>query len=486
MDQPSKDFQTVIGLEVHVQLNTRRKLFATEGFSFGEPANQQVSPLTMAHPGALPYLNSECLRSAIRMGLATHCTIAASSRFARKNYFYPDLPKGYQLSQDQQPVCTDGRLRIRLQDGGSRDIRIERIHLEEDAGKSVHEIDPDASLIDLNRAGVPLIEIVSRPDLESPEEAAAYLSEVRRIVRYLGISDGDMEKGSLRCDVNVSLKRPEAAELGTRVEIKNINSINFVARSLEYEIARQAGHLAAGEPVLRETRLWNAEGGMTFVMREKEESDDYRYFPEPDLLPLEISPAMIEEIRLSLPVLPEALYDKYAAEGIGHQEVMTLTERIETAAYMEALLATGLEARLASNWLLGPVRAWLNDRGEEIDAFPVSAGRLAVLIRLAASEKLSYTAARDSVLPLLAQGDPRDPETIASALDLFLDSDSAALDLRMDALMEEYPDEVARYRKGKKGLAGFFVGHLMREWKGKGNPRTINEVVQRKLSGSTD
>jgi len=474
-------YQIVIGLEIHVQLNTESKIFSWEGFEFGAAPNSFVSPITLAHPGALPTVNEKCVHYAIRMGLATHCSIARTTYFDRKNYFYPDLPKGYQLSQSACPICTNGYIPIFLADGREKVVRIHQIHLEEDAGKSIHDRHPTYSLIDLNRAGTGLIEVVSEPDMATSAEAAAYVSEIRRIVRYIGISDADMEKGNLRCDANVSIKLPEAKELGTRVEIKNLNSISFLMKAIDYEVARQAKILDTGGSIRQHTRTWDSNTGKTYAMREKETADDYRYFPEPDLPPLYIKESLIEEIQANLPVLPYERYLTYRALGIEHQEVLTLIEDREFAMYFDSLRAYCSNPKVAANWLLGSVRAWLNEKRCSIGAFPVKADALGAMIGLIEQKVVSHTSAKTHLFPALVQSPTLSALALAKQLDLIMEDDRSELERAMEGLMLQFPKEVKKYRGGKKKLAGFFVGQLMRQFKGKANPKDVNQIVREKL-----
>ncbi|MEZ4776864.1 MAG: Asp-tRNA(Asn)/Glu-tRNA(Gln) amidotransferase subunit GatB [Bacteroidia bacterium] len=475
-------YQTVIGLEIHVQLLTNSKIFAQEGFSFGSLPNHHVSVITMAHPGALPSINRRCIDHAVKIGLATHCQINRNSFFARKNYFYPDLPKGYQMSQDTDPICTHGFIDIRTESGSQQKIRIGRIHLEEDAGKSLHDQDPHISMIDLNRAGVGLVEIVTEPDLRSAEDAATLLAEIRRLVRFLEISDGNMEEGSLRCDANISVMPVGSETLGTRVEVKNMNSFNHLTRAILYESERQIALIEAGGKVVQETRTWDVNTQKTSPMRQKETADDYRYFPEPDLLPLGLTEEYIEKIRSEIPRLPQELYLEYTESlQIAHNEAMTLTEQKNFADYFEAIRKLTPFEKEASNWLLGPVRAWLNDSGKEIGDFPISTEKLADLIRLVQEDKISNHAARDQVFPIMLVRPEESPLAIAGELNILLESKQDEVENAMIALMNQFPQETTRYRSGKKGLKGFFVGHIMRQFQGKASPREVNDVVERML-----
>ena len=475
-------YETVIGLEIHIQLLTQSKVFATEAFSFGGNPNQYISPITLAHPGALPSINQQCIQHAITLGVATHCQIQQKTWFARKNYFYPDLPKGYQISQDKYPIAHEGYLDLRLPKGRYKRVGIERIHIEEDAGKSIHDQHEGASLIDLNRSGVGLVELVTHPDLRSAEEAALFVSDVRTLVRYLEICDGNMEEGSLRCDVNVSVMPKGSSTFGTRVEVKNINSITFVQKAVHHEMRRQIARIESGKPIQRQTRTWNPAEQCTQPMRDKETADDYRYFPEPDLLPVQISQEMLENTRKSLPLLPYDLLKRYTEKGkIPENEAKALISEKKLVYYFEDLLKTHPSYRTGANWLLGPVKTFLNEHQIPIDQFPIETARLGALIDLVAQGKVSHTAAKDQLFPALIQHPDTSPMKLAQEMNLILESKREELEKQMEELMAQYPEEVKRYQGGKKGLIGFFVGHLMRTNKGKADPKEVNSVVRQKL-----
>lgn len=476
-------YQPVMGLEVHVQLHTKSKVFATEGFQFGAEANQWVSPITLAHPGALPSINQVCIEYAIRLGLATNCEIARHTYFARKNYFYPDSPKGYQLSQAEHPICENGYLDLELAEGKHKRIGIERIHLEEDAGKSIHDQDPSSTQIDLNRAGTGLLEIVTRPDFRTIEEVGIFLTEIRKLVRYLEISDADMEKGNMRCDANISVRLAGTETLGTRVEVKNLNSINFTRKAIRYEIERQISLLTAGQPIKQETRTYDINRGITASMREKETSDDYRYFPEPDLQPLALTDATISAIQASLPELPKSRFKRYvSALGLSPHKAAALTEQKAFSDYFEAVMAAGCDADAASTWLLGPVNAYLNAEKLEIETVGLPPKQIAAAAALVKEGKVSFSAAKAQLFPLMIKYPNELPATLARSNNLILADQSDELEAAMHALMKKHPDEVARFRKGKKQLAGFFVGQLMRQFKGKADPKAVNRVVRDELN----
>lgn len=480
--QIREKYQPVIGLEIHIQMQVESKMFATEAFVFGSEPNQHISPITLAHPGALPSINERCVQHAITLGLATHCHIPAETYFARKNYFYPDLPKGYQLSQAENPICQEGFLEVPLPEGRIRKIRIERIHLEEDAGKSIHDQDPRDTLIDLNRAGVGLMELVTHPDLRSTEEAVAFAAEVRKLVRYLEVGDGNMEQGNLRCDANVSVMLHDATEFGTRVEVKNINSLTNLGKAINYEIDRQVALVDRGEAIRRATRGWDVQANCTRSLRDKETADDYRYFPEPDLQPVRISQETLKHLREALPVLPFERYQRYTeALGFTHQEALALTDHRPLVEYFERMLAHAPDARAAYNWLMGPIKSYLNEHSLDIVDFPVPAERIMDLNALVAAEKVSHNAAKAQVLPALINEPSSDPAELAQRLNVRMESNEAAIEAAMDALIEQFPDETERYRKGRKGLMGFFVGQIMKQFKGKANPKEVNKVVRQKL-----
>ena len=480
--EKSSKYQLVIGLEVHVQLMTQSKIFSTEGFEFGSKPNHHVSPITLAHPGALPSFNQACLYHAIRFGLATDCRIAQESFFDRKNYFYPDLPKGYQLSQDRIPICQDGKIEVRLKDGSYKTIRIQRIHLEEDAGKSIHDQHPRQSFIDLNRAGVGLVELVTHPDLRSSEEAGAFLSEIRKIVRYLEISDGNMEEGSLRCDANVSIMPVGSEVFGTRVEIKNLNSITQLTKAIEVEYARQIELLESGGHVTQETRSWNVQKLVTAPMRDKETADDYRYFPEPDLQPITVTDNELEKARKTIPRLPMERFRYYQEElKIKTNKAITLTENRAFSNYFEELYQQLGDPKAAANWMLGSVKAYLNENNTDITSFPLPTSSLVSLIRLVKNGKVGRNAAIEQLFPALLQDPDADPSQLANQLNIIMDSDVDGLTDAVQSIIQKHPNELARYRSGKKALMGFFVGQVMRHFKGKANPKEVNKVVREVL-----
>ncbi|MCB9020544.1 MAG: Asp-tRNA(Asn)/Glu-tRNA(Gln) amidotransferase subunit GatB [Chitinophagales bacterium] len=476
-----ESYEAVIGLEVHAQLLTKTKAYSSDIAEYGGDPNTHVSVVTLGHPGTLPVFNKRTAELAITMGLATHCKIREHNLFARKNYFYADLPKGYQITQDQTPICTEGYVEI----GESRKekrIGITRIHMEEDAGKSIHELDPYFTLIDLNRAGTPLIEIVSEPDLRSGEEAYEYLTEIRKLVRYLAICDGNMEEGSLRCDANISVRKKGASEFGVKVEVKNMNSIRNVKRAIDHEIERQIAAIENGETISQETRSFDAAAGTTFSMRSKEAAHDYRYFPEPDLPPLRIHAAMVEEIRSGMPALPKELQKRYEQElGLSTYDAALLTAEKSVVTYFEALIQHTTRYKAAANWILGPVREWLNAGARDMDDFPVAPAQLAALLALIDEGKLSFSAAAQQLLPVWVEEPDTAPDALAQKLNLIQETDEAFIEQLVDEALKAFPDKVAEYRNGKKGLIGLFMGEVMKRSKGKADPKVATALLQKKL-----
>ena len=475
-------YETVIGLEVHVQLRTASKVFTPDATPFGAPPNSQVSYISLAHPGTLPVLNRMAVVYAVRIGLATHCQIERTNRFARKHYHYPDLPKGYQLTQSDTPIAYNGFLEVATADT-MRHVQIERIHIEEDAGKSLHELDDQHSYIDLNRAGVPLIEMVTRPDLRSAEEAAAFLSSIRRLVQFLGISEGDMENGSLRCDANVSVRPLGSTTLGQRVEIKNINSIRFLRRAIVFEAERQMELLKKGEKVEQQTRGFDEVSGTTFLQRTKEQAQDYRYLPDPDLPPVRLTEADIAAIARQLPALPDTLVKHYTENlGLSAYEADLLVELPAMARYFNDLIACTPNAKTAANWLLNTVKGSLNQLGQAIEQLSVSPARLAELIDLVETGVISHTAATQRLWPAALQSDPTvSMADLAAQLQLLVESDDSLLDQWVSSVLQQHPDKVKAYRQGKKGLLGLFMGEVMRLANGKANPQRTQQLLLDRL-----
>lgn len=474
-------YEIVVGLEVHAQLLTRTKLFCGDSASFGGEPNTHISPVTLGYPGALPRLNRQAVEFAIRMGLACHSEIERNNYFARKNYFYPDLPKGYQISQHTTPVCKGGRVTIRTA-AGTRDIRLNRIHLEEDAGKSLHDLEPGYTAVDLNRAGVPLIEIVTEPDIRSGEEAYGYLTELRQLLRYLDICDGNMEEGSMRCDANVSVRLKGETALGTKVEVKNLNSIRNVRRAIEFEAERLIGLIAGGLTVEQQTRSFDASTGTTFSLRTKEEANDYRYFADPDLPPFAVTDDYLEKIRAALPQLPEELIAKFRNDlRLPEYDARVICDDKEAAAYFQKLIAHTTNYKAAANWLLGPVKSSLNEKGLAWKDFPVAPASLARLIQSVEEGRLSFSIAAERIFPVLLAEPARDPLEIAVGLNLLQSSDTAEIAGWIDQALAGMPDKVSEYKKGKKGLIGLFVGEVKKISKGKADPKLTNRLLMEKL-----
>ncbi|MFN6176786.1 MAG: Asp-tRNA(Asn)/Glu-tRNA(Gln) amidotransferase subunit GatB [Flavobacteriales bacterium] len=477
----SGKYELVVGLEVHAQLITASKAYSSDPNAYGDHPNTNVSALTLGHPGTLPVANKKVVELAVRMGLATDCTIAPWMHYARKNYFYPDLPKGYQITQDHTPICTKGHVIIPVE-GGEKRIGITRIHMEEDAGKSIHDVDPFNTLVDLNRAGVPLIEIVSEPDIRSGQEAYDYLVEIRRLVRYLDICDGNMEEGSLRCDANISLRPIGSEKFGTRCEVKNMNSFRNVMRAIEFEAQRQSEILDVGGVIHMETRTFDAGKGSTVGMRSKELAHDYRYFPEPDLQPITVSEAAKEAIRKEMPPLPRELRAKYTQQlSLSDYDAGILTDDKATALYYEAVIAGTNNFKGAANWVMGDVRSWMNERGLPMEQFPITAERLAGLVQLIDAGKVSHTIASQKLFPLMLEHASATAEELAVKHDLVQRTNEDEITAIMQQAMAQYPDKVEAYRNGNKGLLGLFMGEVMKGTKGKADPKRANEVVRRLL-----
>ena len=476
----TETWETVIGLEVHAQVVSKAKLFSGAATVFGAEPNTQVSPIDAAFPGMLPVINRFCVEQAVKTGLGLAAEINLRSVFERKNYFYPDLPAGYQISQYLQPVVGHGRVSLDLPDGTVREIGITRLHLEQDAGKSLHDQHPALTYVDLNRAGVALMEIVSEPDLRSAEEAGLYLRKLRSILRYLGTCDGNMEEGSLRCDANVSVRRP-GAPMGTRCEIKNVNSIRFVMQAIECEARRQIEFLEEGGRVEQQTRLFDVGRGITRPMRSKEEAHDYRYFPDPDLLPLVLDPDWVERIRASLPELPDAKKARFMSQyGLSADDSAVLVAEKETALYFERV-AQGRDAKVAANWVVGDLFGAMNRLGVGIGQSPVSASQLGALIDLIADGTISGRLAKDVFAEMVASG--ADPTAIVEANGLRQVTDSTAIEAAIDTVLAAQADKLAEYRAGRDRLYGFFVGQIMRATKGKANPALVNQLLKKKLAG---
>ena len=482
-------YEIVVGLEVHAQLLTKSKLFCSDSIAFGATPNSHISPITLAHPGTLPKMNRKAIEFAVKMGLACHCDIEKRNYFARKNYFYPDLPKGYQISQHTTPICKGGFIKIKT-DGVEKKISLNRIHLEEDAGKSLHDIDPNNTCIDYNRAGTPLIEIVSEPDIRSADEAFAYVSEIRKLVRYLDICDGNMEEGSLRCDANISVRKKGETKLGTKVEVKNLNSIRHVKKAIEFESARLIDLLEKGEPVMQQTRSFDAGNGTTFSIRDKEDADDYRYFADPDLTPFQLGDEFIDDVKATIPALQEERIAVYTKKyQLPEYDAQVLTEEKSLADYFEKVVSSfisedgayGMLPKAAANWLLGPVKSWLNENSKEIAEFPLAAEQIGGLAKLVDSNKLSFSIASTRLFSYLLKHPSADPEQIAVEQNLIQQSDTSVIEPVIDKVLEKFADKVTEYKKGKKGLLSLFVGEVMKQSKGKADPKVTNELLLKKL-----
>jgi len=476
-------WETVIGLEIHAQLATRSKIFSGSATAYGASPNAQANLVDLGYPGVLPVLNGAAVRMAVMFGLAIQARIAPRSVFARKNYFYPDLPKGYQISQYELPIVAGGHVDVVLDDGATRRIGVTRAHLEEDAGKSLHEAVPGQTGVDLNRAGTPLIEIVSEPEMRSAREAVAYMKKVHTLVRYLGICDGNMQEGSFRCDANVSVRPRGAEKLGTRAEIKNINSFRFVEKAINFEVARQIELLESGGKVVQETRLYDPDKGETRSMRSKEEANDYRYFPDPDLLPVEIDAATIRSIAATLPELPDQKAARFATQyGLSAYDAGVLTASAEIADFYETVVRDlGGEPKMVANWVAGDFSAFLNRDGLEIAASRVSAQSLAALLRRVVDNTISGKIAKE-VFEAMWDG-KQSADAIIEARGLRQITDESAIEMAIDAVMSANPGQLADYRSGKDKLFGFFVGQVMKATQGKANPARLNALLKKKLSG---
>ncbi|HTG01543.1 MAG TPA: Asp-tRNA(Asn)/Glu-tRNA(Gln) amidotransferase subunit GatB [Nitrospirota bacterium] len=473
-------YEAVIGLEVHAQLQTNTKIFCGCETCFGDEPNSHTCPVCIGMPGVLPVLNRKALEFIIKTGLATHCTISPFSRFARKNYFYPDLPKGYQISQYELPVCQNGFVEI-VMNGAIKRIGLTRIHLEEDAGKNLHTSEAGASLVDLNRAGTPLMEIVSEPDIRSAEEASEYLKKLRSILRYIEVSDADMEKGNFRCDANISIRPAGSKEFGTRAEIKNVNSFKFVQKAIEYEIKRQAQVLDDGGAVVQETRLFDSTKGVTFSMRSKEEAHDYRYFPEPDLVPIRVAKETIESIATTIPELPDAKRERFVKEyGLPEYDSDMLTQSRALADYYEEAAKRSGQPKVISNWIMGELMRLLNADAKEIEACPIKPDKLAGMVKLISDGVISTKIAKTVFEEMYKTG--KDAETVVNEQGLVQVSDTGAIEHIIADVIKANPSQHADYKSGKEKLFGFFVGQVMKASKGKANPELVNQLLKKKLS----
>jgi len=486
----NQQYETVVGLEVHARLRTQSKLFCGDSSFFGDEPNTNTSPITLAHPGTLPRMNKEAIGFAVKLGLACHSKIEKQNYFARKNYFYPDLPKGYQVSQHTTPICKGGFVTIKTS-AGEKKVQLNRIHMEEDAGKSLHDVYIEETALDYNRAGVPLLEIVTEPDLRSGDEASAYLTELRKLVRYLEICDGNMEEGSFRCDANISVRVMGKETLGTKVEVKNLNSIRNVKIAIDYEASRLISLSEKKETIQQQTRSFDAASGTTFAIRDKEDAEDYRYFPEPDLTPFDLTDDFIESIRKSIPELQKERIKKYvSAYSLSEYDATALTEEKKFSDYFERLLLSknkndnhvDIKPKSAANWMLGPVKTWLNDRNKDIDVIPIQAASFRSLIKMVEENKLSFSVASSKIFPLLIEDPQADPMQVAKKMNLIIESNSDYILPIADAVLLQFEDKVKEYKKGKKGLLALFVGEVIKRSKGKADPKIVNEILNQKLN----
>ena len=477
----NKKYEAVIGLEVHAQLLTNTKAYSNDENVYGATPNSKTSVITLGHPGTLPVSNEKVIEYAVKLGIAVDANIRERNEYARKNYFYADLPKGYQITQDKTPICNGGYIEITDDDNNIKKINITRIHMEEDAGKSIHDLDPFNSLVDLNRAGVPLLEIVSEPEIRSSNEAYQYLSEVRKLVRYLDICDGNMEEGSLRCDANISVRLKGSEKFGTKVEIKNMNSIRNVKNAIDFEIDRQISLIEKGESIVHETRGFNAVNGKTLSQRHKEEANDYRYFPEPDLQPIIIGQEYIENVKKSLPPLPKELLQKFTNEfKLSSYDAKIIIEDKGMAMYYEKLCKLTENYKAAANFMNGAIKSYLNENAKSIEDFKISPKNIAELIALIDDNKVSNSVATGKIFPLLLSSDSS-PEKIAVENNWIQESDTDTLLSLINEVIEKYPDKVKEYQSGKKGLIGLFIGEVMKLSKGKADPKITNELIRKKL-----
>lgn len=473
-------YEAVIGLEVHAQLQTQSKLFSGDCASFGAEPNTHISPITLGHPGTLPKTNKKAVEYAIKMGLACHCQIEQYNYFARKNYFYPDLPKGYQVSQHTTPICKGGYISIKTKDG-EKDVKLNRIHLEEDAGKSIHDADENYTCVDFNRAGVPLIEIVTEPEMHTAEEAFQYVTEIRKLVRWIGVCDGNMEEGSLRCDANVSVRLRGETALGTKAEVKNLNSIRNVKKAIEYEIERMIGMLEKGEAIVQQTRSFDAETDTTFAIRDKEEANDYRYFPEPDLTPFHLTKEFISGIKASLHALPDELYANYLSLGLNEYDARQLCDEKLTAEYFEQVIKFSKHYKAIVNWMLGPLRQVVNENHISFNEISLTPKSLAGLIAIVDEGKVNFSVASLKILPVLLQNPEKDPLQAATELNVLQVHGSADIEAWVNEVLNKMPEKVMEYKKGKKGLIGLFIGEVKKVSKGKADPKIATQIFEEKL-----
>ncbi len=476
------EFEAVIGLEIHIQLQTKSKAFSFDSTEYGALPNSQVSPISLGHPGTLPKHNKMAIEMAMKMGIALECDIRRVNQYSRKNYFYADLPKGYQITQFDTPLCNHGHVTIKLKDGQEKNIRLTRIHMEEDTGKSMHDQDLYDTLVDYNRAGTPLIEVVTEPDIKTGDEAYAFVTEIRRLVRYLEICDGNMEEGSLRCDANISVMPKGSEVFGTKVEVKNMNSISNVKRAIDFEIQRQIELIQSGEKVVGETRGFNGLSGTTFSMRKKEAINDYRYFPEPDLPPTIITDEYLEEVRSKMPELPRALFNRFTHEyGLSEYDAAVLIDDKQSAFYFESVCKLTKNYKAVSNWVSVAIRGYLNENAISIEEFSLTPNKIAEIIDLIDSGIINHTIASQKLFPALLQSPELSPKKLVETLNLSLNSDSSFIEQIIDDVLSAFPEKVLEYKSGKTGLLGMFVGEVMKRSKGQADPKITNQLIADKL-----
>ena len=476
------EFEAVIGLEIHIQLQTKSKAFSSDSTEYGALPNTQVSPISLGHPGTLPVHNQSAVEMAIKMGLALDCDIRRVNQYSRKNYFYADLPKGYQITQFDTPLCNNGYVTIKLKDGIEKNIRLTRIHMEEDTGKSMHDQDMYDTLVDYNRAGTPLIEVVTEPDIKTGDEAYAFVTEIRRLVRYLEICDGNMEEGSLRCDANISVMPKGTTVFGTKVEVKNMNSISNVKRAIDFEIQRQIEVIKNGGAVDGETRGFNGLAGTTFSMRKKEAVNDYRYFPEPDLPPTIITEDYIAKVKSEMPELPRALFKRFTNDyGLSDYDAAVLIDDKLSAFYFEDLCKQTSNYKAASNWITVAIRGYLNENALDLSDFQLKPNQIAEVIQLIDSGVINHSIASQKLFPTLLASPEKTAKQIVEELNLATNSDTSFIEGIIDEVLGLFPEKVAEYKSGKKGLLGMFVGEVMKRSKGKADPKITNQIISEKL-----
>ena len=476
-------YEPVIGIEIHAQLKTNTKAYCSDKNEFGATPNTLTSPISLGHPGTLPKFNKELVNHAVKLGLALDCDITREMHFDRKNYFYADLPKGYQITQDKKPICKNGKILIRLENNKTKDIELTRIHMEEDSGKSIHDLDPFNTLIDLNRAGVPLLEIVTEPVIKTSNEAYQYVSEIRKLLRYLDICDGNMEEGSMRCDVNISIMPIGNDKFGDRVEIKNLNSIRNVQRSIDYEIVRQAKLLDENKKVNVETRTFDAPSGKTSAMRKKEAAHDYRYFPEPDLNPIKIEEKLLMDIQSSMPNLPNDLFEKFTTKyGLSNYDALVIIEQKEIAFYYENILKFTKNYKGATNWLMGGIKSYLNQEAIEITKFPIIAENIAILVNMIDDGTLTHSLANQKLFPEMLKHPLENPNSIAKKNKWINQQNENNLEDLIVKILEKNPEERERFKNGEKKLTGFFIGKIMKASNGTADPKKTNQLLNQLLN----